>query len=369
MPKDDGLDEALSSVKDGFDTLYLYGGEVTLYYHDKLHAYWIEEDGTRYLVPGVTTVTDMIDKSGPLTQWAANSAVEHILTALGNPDIVEHYQREKAKLPVAIGIEGDDKVESPTTIYPADLAKILAEARMAYRNISKTATDIGHLAHEWLEGYLKYLIELQVPSLPLYEHAYEKESPKPEDPKAVNAVNAALAWLHKHKYKPLASERKIYSREYNYSGTEDFEGILTACGDHTCCPYLGEVYTICDFKTSKALYDTYRLQLAAYHQARTEEDPEFGDQVGARIILRIGKDDGEFETMVVTQAQFDMDLDGFLACLSMYNWAKQHDLIKRGVKADAKVLKAKAKKPKKPSKVIVPKSLAPAEEVITIEAA
>lgn len=359
MPKDDGLDLALQGSTD-HETLSLYGGDVTLFYNDKLHAYWREIDGERILVPGVTTVTSMIDKSGPLTQWAANSTVQHILenliTALHIPtgtqkvaDIVvekarQFYQAVKDKIDVT-------NAQAPmVVISPAKFAVLLNTARFNYRAISKDATDVGHEAHKWLEGYIKYMIERGFYSFEDIEAAYIVDNPKPTEQRALNCVNAALSWLHKHKVKPLASERKIYSRLFNYSGTEDFEGSLTACGNHNCCPYDGEVLFIADFKSSKTIYDEYRLQLAAYHQARTEEDPEFGNAVGARIILRLGKDDGEFESLAVTQAQFEMDTDGFLSTLGMYCWAKQHELTKRGDKAAAKYLAKASKPPKKPAK-------------------
>ncbi len=366
MPKDDGLDLALQSETD-FETLSLYNGEVTLFYSDKLHAYWVEIDGERVLVPGVTTVLSMIDKSGPLTQWAANSTVVHILenllAALYLPDspvsamVVSKTRQFFEAVKNKIDVSG---FPSPMIVLsPNKLAVILNQARFNYRAISKDALDVGHEAHKWLEGYIKFLIlaDLQADQDTVDIHLMS--SPLPTEPRALNCVNAALGWLTKHKVRPTRSEAKIFSRLYNYSGTEDFEGVLTACGDKSCCPYEGDIVFIADFKSSKAIYDEYRMQLAAYHQARGEEDPEFGDSVGARIVLRLGKEDGEFESMVVTKDQFEIDTDGFIATLGMYCWAKQHDLNKRGLKAAAKALKPPKRPARKSNKVAIPSSLMP----------
>jgi hypothetical protein len=63
MPKDTGLQELLDASTNPFETLVHYNGEVTIKYDDKLHAYFREEDGKRILIPGVTTIVGMVDKS------------------------------------------------------------------------------------------------------------------------------------------------------------------------------------------------------------------------------------------------------------------------------------------------------------------
>lgn len=367
-----GLEE-LDLVND-HETIYLYDGQVVLHYSDLLHAYWVnDEEGQRVIVPSVTTVTSIIDKSGPLTQWAANSTTQYVLDniekAMYTPNGMSQsspsniyaksvlssiYSDIKNKVQLSA-----DKVV--TVLDCRQLAWLLNQARFNYKTISKDATDVGHEAHTWLEGYLKHLIHLGtflIASSQDVEEKYCAMHPKPTEARAFNCVNAALQWLHRHRVSPAASERRIYSKEFSYSGTEDFEGYMNTCDDVSCCPIGGNqrISFIGDFKSSKAIYNEYRLQLAAYHQARIEESPDFGNDVKARIILRLGKDDGEFETLFVKPDEFDHDFDGFRAALGMYHWAKLYDLDKKDKKASAKLLKTATKKSYK-KKTVIPSTL------------
>lgn len=332
------------------EVLTFYNGEVTLVYDAALHAYYELVDGVKYIVPGSSTVTGMIDKSGPLTQWAANMTVQ--------------YLREK--IPSITSFSKDVNVDL--------LDQLFNEARFNFKNISKDAKDIGTVAHDWLECYVKDVIE----GNPL---AGALIPAMPEDPKACNCIDAALKWMKIHKFRPLKSEMKVFSREYGYAGTFDWTGYVTSCGDRQCCPFDGTLFCLGDYKSSKTLYDEYRAQTASYQQAYNEEAEQWNKYcradverrlVEARVILRLGKEDGEFEPKVLLADQFERDLDGFLGALGVYTWLQQFKMDKKADKIQAKAEKEAAKiaarAAKPPRKKAVKRIVAPAEELLPIGA-
>lgn len=331
MPKDTGLIDLLDTSTGPVETLEFYDGTEILKYDHALHAYYQIKDGQKVLCPGSTTVCGCIDKSGPLTQWAANMTVQYLK---------EHMLAEGTFVP-------------KYTASVADFETLLNEARFNYRSISKDATDVGTMAHNWLEEVIKARIREE-----------KWVGPLPGDSRAVNCINAAIDWMERHDFTPIASEFKIFSREFGYAGTADFRGWMTTCGDTNCCGHPDEdrlaypvgtrLRVLGDFKSSKALYDEYRAQLASYRAAWEEEHPD--DCFDACVLLRLGKEDGDFETVLVPQDAFEADFVGFLGTLQMYYWMKQLELDrkfdKEKKKAAAKALKAqkaskgKVKKPK-----------------------
>jgi hypothetical protein len=314
-----GLEDILDNTFSAVENLRFYDGTVILYYDSALHVYYtVDEDGVKQLAPGVTSVCGTLDKSGPLTQWSANMTVELLRQEL------QPYTNE----------EGIIQIPSPA------FEELANKARFNYRQISKTATDIGHIAHDWLEQFIKMMVSKGVsmrdilifPALPEHE-------------KATNCVNAALDWMTLHKFRPVHSERKIYSREWGFAGTLDLTGYVTSCGDPKCCPFEGTIYELDDFKSSRNIYDEYRLQTAAYQYAMTEEFPD--EKIQGRRILRLGKDDGEFESMFVPNESFEADIDAFLGLLQAFHWNQQIRFDKRFEKQEAKAIKAAASPPKK----------------------
>jgi hypothetical protein len=313
MSKDTGLDQALESATD-YEPLYHYNGEVELLYSHALHARVIVEDGVYYVVPGVTSVLGMVHKEA-LVQWAATECSNYVLQNI--PEIVKG-------------------LPSPL-VSIQDLVPVVLKAKTNFRTISKTATDIGHIAHKYLEEYIKARIAnvdfLSLPDLP-------------EHPKARNCVVAALKWFDTHNVQFEQSECHVYSREYNYAGTLDWKGTFEGCGKPECCGFTGRVRTLGDFKSSKRIYDEYRVQLAAYKWADEEEHPE--ERVDNCVLMRLDKEGGEkdgeeIETLIIPATEFENDFNGFLGALTMYNWERQLELDRRYDKRSAKEL-AKAQK-------------------------
>jgi len=121
---------------------------------------------------------------------------------------------------------------------------------------------------------------------------------------------AFLDWKSKNKVVFIDHEKTVYSKKYNYVGTFD---ALAKVGDEE------KIYLI-DYKSSKGIYSTMRYQTAAYCEAYNEENKT---DYKNRMILKLGKDDGEFQAEIFDEKDYDMDLEGFLSLLSIYNIEKK----------------------------------------------
>lgn len=314
MAFETGLDEILDDTGPA-EQLVLYNGTEIIYYNDKLHSYYkVDDNGQKLLVSGVTSAVGKIDKSGPLTQWAANMTIAHL--------------REKIDY---------RQFKSGGTIYTfvtkEQLEPLFEDARFNFKVISNVAKDVGKIAHNWLEVFVKGTINGSIDDQSAFS--------VPEDEAAAKCVKAAMEWMAKHNFKPLNAEKKIYSKEYNYSGTYDWLAYITSCNDTKCCPFEGTVLALGDWKSSKSLWDEYLIQTAAYVKAHEEEFPE--QTIAIRVLIRLGKEDGEFESRVLTRDTLDHEFNVFLGALAIYNWEKQIKLQERYerevAKAEAKAIK------------------------------
>lgn len=296
-----------------------YNGEVTLYYDAKHHVRYVLEDGEKIMVPGVTNITGMVDKSQPLMAWSAAQTVELLRTSILPGQAYTEEQLEEA----------------------------FQNAKRNYRNTSRKALDIGKLAHEWLDRYQQSLIA-----------GVDHEESLPENENAANCVKAALDFMGKHSFSPFRVETHVYSRLYNYAGTLDHLAHITSCGSEDCCPFEGTVFILGDFKSSKAMYDEYFLQTAAYQQAIQEEFPDL--TVDGRLILRLDKEGQGFEHAIRLNNTMEDDLTAFLGAQEILKWQKQIDYDASFNKKLIKLAKAASKPPARPRKKTVIREVATA---------
>lgn len=282
----------------------LYKGEVILNYNDSDHKYFIDIPEGRVHVPNVTTILKVIDKSNVLIPWAIKECVEYI--------------REKLLLDTIA-----DEAQVFTVKPKKEWEDLLKNAKSAHRAKKERAGDIGHIAHNWLEAYGRRRI-----SGMSHDRATTGWTQTISDEKAQNCVRAALDWIVEHHVEPVEVERKIYSRDYNYAGTLDWKGFVD-----------GKL-SILDFKSSKYLYDEYRLQVASYQSAVEEED---GCQIEQRILLRLGKEDGEFEVATFDdRSEYEADRLAFLSALDLQQRLEQFQAEYKAKQAAKKVAKKKA---------------------------
>lgn len=256
----------------------LYNGTILLKFDDEKHKYWNEKG-----VPLISTTgaTKVLDKPA-LLGWVAK---EMGIFMQQNWDVNRQYTEE-------------EKIE------------LIDKAKKEYRWVSKKATDIGTAIHELVEKWIK-----------------GEKFDMPTDENVLNGLTAFLKYQKEHKSKWLLSERLVYSRKHQVSGTMD--GLELIESEKKLYPT--------DFKSSKGIYDEMNFQIGGYQMMLEEEikylltlpfskikDPKDKILVKAykkyggfkqRKIIRFGKFDGEFE--VKTLDNYEMDRDAFIACLAI----------------------------------------------------
>ena len=186
-------------------------------------------EGLNKDLPSVTTILGLLDKSGPLLGWGVKVTIEYLQ---------QHPEELR---------------ENPTETFK--------KAKLYYRELKEKATELGSEVHNLLEVFLKgqNITGLLV-----------------ANPKLKPAFEAFLLWQKKYKFELVEAEHIIWS-DLGYAGTLDCVARLD-----------GKLYVI-DFKSSKAIYDEYELQVAAYAAAYEERSEKEVEGIG---ILRLGKENG-----------------------------------------------------------------------------
>ena len=220
-------------------------------------------------------MTGVIDKSPGLMHWAVNRATSYI--------------RENLRPGVAV-----DELQ---------INALLTQAESEHKILKQKAADAGTMVHQWIHDY----ISGRNPAMPVNKSL-------------LNAINSFLKWEGEQKVKFHLTEQIVYSRLHNYAGTLDAEGEVDGRR------------AIIDFKTSNAVYDEMRFQVAAYQQARQEET---GYEYHSRYIVRLGKgdkSDGTPDFEVVELDEFAADMKAFLGALEIKK--RLMDLKSKRIQAD-----------------------------------
>ena len=225
-------------------------------------------------LPSVTTIiSDCTDKSGALTQWSANMCVQHIREncLLSTPHHGPNYYN----------VDEND----------------LDNARFNFREVSKTALDIGSAVHQSIEDYLMT--------------GKDPQKTK-EDDRILAGFVAFLEWMDDNHVEVIGVEETI--RGDYWAGTRDLKAVIN-----------GKVAVV-DFKTSKAIYASeYGPQIAAYRSP----DPD----VEESWILRLDKETGlpEFKDF---SKRYESDLNIFNRMVDLF--FARHPILARkaGYKED-----------------------------------
>lgn len=229
-------------------------------FKEKEHSYTLLSN--EKLVPGVTTITGLLDKPF-LVPWAAKMVWQALTGKHG------------------------EVVKMTAEQYEV----FILEAKSAHRRKATEAKDSGTLAHDFIEKWIDSKI---------IGGAFAEEL---TDEKALNAVNEFKKWEVAHQVTWLASELVVGSQIHEFGGKLDALAIVDG------------VPSVIDFKTSNQISKDYFLQLAAYELALEE----MGIKVWQRIILRIPKDGTAFEALVVP-TPLDLDRQAFLALRQVQRW-------------------------------------------------
>jgi hypothetical protein len=242
---------------------YHDGEVVELGFDDRLHSYRVGKDPETELIPSVTQTMDVISKPA-LIPWALKEGVEWLAGNLFFDRETKHKNIFHTK---GMGIDFLTK-----------------GIKGAYRNTSTSAINIGSITHKWVEEAIRWKLEGGDPPL------------MPKQKEAQTAIEAFRAWVSENEVEWHSAERKLYHRTYKYAGTVD--AVATINGEHC----------VIDWKTSKAVYPEYYLQVAAYAKAVEDMD---GVEIDSAYILRCDKKTGKFEC--VRSENFELDFDAFLA--------------------------------------------------------
>lgn len=200
-----------------------YNDTITIYFDQVPHVYYKKDaEGNREEIDGVTTVLDVISKKH-LVPWAAKLTVETLKKYLIAPD------------------------GSINSFSTEELLGWLDEAKRAHKDKLNTAGNIGTLAHNAIEEAIKHAIAHThgiVQVCPTVNPAsVPNVVPTPEEiGQAQTCANAGYAWMVAHSVVWLHTERKIYSREYNFSGTLDGDALISSCTDRYCKGCRGRIF-------------------------------------------------------------------------------------------------------------------------------
>lgn len=143
--------------------------------------------------------------------------------------------------------------------------------------------------------------------------AGEEFVPFTADETFIDGILAFEAWLRESTAEILASEELVVSRTWRYAGTPDL--IRRKKGRKT--------WTLTDYKTTRGLYPSHRLQTAAYVQGARECYP--GVRIDDREVVLVSRDpDTEPGQRVRIHTFRDQprDFAAFASLLQVYRWLK-----------------------------------------------
>lgn len=197
--------------------------------------------------------------------------------------------------------DGKTRVPGATTItgllnkpYLVKWANNLGLEGIDSSTYTDEAAKTGTLAHAMVQAHLQK------------EELDMNQFSKVQIDLAENALISFFEWKSRHVIEPLQCEVPFVSEKLKYGGTID------------CYCKLDGVPTLLDFKTGKAVYEEYFVQLAAYRNLLEEA----GLPVERTQILRIGRDETEgFEERSVTDTSKYFEI--FKNLLNVYYLKKE----------------------------------------------
>jgi len=221
---------------------YKHGDDVELEYNDEKHTYMVE--GKQ--VPAVTRVVDAVSPKN-LTEWAAMAGADWW---------ANNYEE-------STGLPWKERMEMQSFLYDG--------IRHAHKWISREAQNIGSDVHKWIELWIKFKIH---GGSAVADYPYEVKTPMENFHK----------WVESREVEWIDSEKKVYSKFWNYAGTIDALAKIN-----------GELYVI-DFKTSAKIYKEYYLQIYGYAQAIHEMvNDDSNKHYPKGMIVRLDKNENKFQ--------------------------------------------------------------------------
>lgn len=232
-------------------------------WRDAKHKYYY---GTVGPLPSVTTITGVVDKSGPLVAWAKR---ETAACAVRNIDMLASMVKTGGKEPAAQWLSGIPDYQRDTAADLGTTIHAMADALQRGEEISPTGVEVPYV-----RAYRDFLAAV-----------------KPEI---------------------VYSERMIANLALGFGGTFDIGCLIDG------------VWTLLDIKTGKAVYEETALQLAGYAMAEFTATPDDPTQVPLPKWERFGvihlqPDNWNLIPFDVTSATED----AFVAALRLTTWRRE----------------------------------------------
>jgi len=253
---------------------------------DRYHRYWLRdgsagpEDVTTTELYGVTSIIGCLDKSGPLSSWAARVQYE--------TDELAAYRLYENGLPDGLALA-----------HFQTLFRIETGGPGAFRAHRDAAADLGEALHALVEHRVKQMLGLDEPH------------PEASD-EALQLFTVWERWAREVRLEPYAVEFPVLDREQRVAGTVDLLGRVD-----------GRVAQV-DWKTGADIYAAAHLQSAAYRWLMRRMGVT--DTLVPGVIVRLPKQEGEGVHAVWTDPARDEELiEVFLALCRVYPWKREED--------------------------------------------
>lgn len=272
--------EVIIAVAKSFD------GKHELEFNEKSHRYkWICKC---HLKAGSCGVTTFLKASYPtsmgLIKWMQDQALKFLFNELTiqSDHALEH--RFKAEV-----IAEDKRID------------LFKQAKIAHEDIAREAADIGTVCHAYAELHSlgKYAdVETLVQSVKGVE----------KWPLIDACITKYLEWSNQNQGELVMAEGLIASPTYLY------------CGKFDRLDKINGKLRLRDYKTSKDIYLDQFIQLGAYAIAIKEW---LGLDVEEFEVLRFGKDDGAFQTLLINNPkEIQIFKDQAIRCRETYEFTK-----------------------------------------------
>lgn len=230
-----------------------------------------------------------------------------IINKKANPFLSEWFKREGAR---AVLQQADKLPDLMSGFTEDSLVKMFASSADKKRD---DAGDRGTHIHAAIEHFLNK------------EKVADCAETGRHDPPCspdIEYIRPALAgfwkWVQATQPRIVATEFMVISHEHRYAAT----------GDLAC--WIGDDLWLIDAKTSKGVYETTALQLAAIRFADHGEDGKPPPQATRFGVLHVRDDATE---LVPFDVRPDTEFGAFLACRDLYEWDKSRARVVKGVAA------------------------------------
>jgi len=247
-------------------------------FDEEKHRHYIADaEGKLKMVPGVTTISGMIDdgKSGALMGWAAKMVWEKF---------VEEYNSN---------MNGTYPTINEWELSPENFPAIGSYLKKNYKGKRDSAADLGTRVHALCERF--------------WEGGDARLEVVAEDEKP--GFNAFMKWVSSQEsINMVTTEMHVYSLKHRYGGILDLIAQLN-----------NKLYLI-DLKTSNRLSPGMFVQVGGYAIAYEEMT---GTPIHNAGILRLDKLSGEYDWVDISDS-FQQAKDDFLRCKQIYDNLKAY---------------------------------------------